>query len=231
MKIRTLSLAFGAAVALASSAMAGGHKKPVCPPEPCAMVPEYYTATRTVMKCQMVEETRMVTVMERVPEERLVRRTVCRMAPETREVDVVRHVCKPVVEEKTVTRCVKVVTPVEKTVTRCVDKGHVECQPVGCKGAMRPVWVSNPVMETATVVVNESHREKVQQTVQRVRMQREAVVEKARVTCCKPVMETVEEKVVVMVCRPVTKEVVCRVPRMVPVTETYTACRMVPAGK
>ena len=221
MKIRTWALAFGAAVALVSSAMAGGHKKPVCPPEPCAMVPEYYTATRTVMKCQMVEEKRVVTVMERVPEERLVRRTVCRM------VDVVRHVCKPVVEEKTVTRCVKVVTPVEKTVTRCVDRGHVECQPVGCKGALKPVWVSNPVMETGTVVVNECHREKVQQTVQHVRMHREAVVERARVTCCKPVME----KCVVMVCKPVTREVVCRVPRMVPVTETYTACRMVPAGK
>ncbi|MBM4096104.1 MAG: hypothetical protein ACKO9Z_07125 [Planctomycetota bacterium] len=230
MTIRTLAAAVAAA-ALALPALAAGHKKPACPPEPCAMVPEYTTATRTVMKCQMVEEKRVVTVMERVPEERLVRRAVCRMVPETREVDVVRHVRVPVIEEKTVTRCVKVSTPVEKTVTRCVDMGHVECQPVGCKGTLKPVWVSNPVMQTDTVVVNETHREKVQQTVQKVRMQREAVCEKARVTTCRPVMEMVEEKCVVMVCRPVTKEVVVRVPRMVPVTETYTVCRMVPAGK
>lgn len=228
---RTLTLAFGAAVALASTATAGGHGKGALAPQPVAMVPEYYTATRTVMKCRMVEEKRLVTVMERVPEERVVSHTVCRRVPEVREVSVVRHVKVPVVEEKTVTHCVKVVTPVEKTITRKVDKGHVECQPVGCKGNLKPVWVSNPVLETSTVVVNETHREKVLETVEKVKMRREAVVEQVQKTRCKPVKETVEETKVVMVCRPVTREVVCRVPRMVPVTETYTACRMVPAGK
>ncbi|MFZ4644829.1 MAG: hypothetical protein ACOYNP_03645 [Gemmataceae bacterium] len=231
MIIRTLALALAACVLGSPSLQANGHKKAVVvAPAPCVpMVAETYTAQRTVMRCEWSEERRQVTVMELVPEERVVRQKVCRMVPETRDVQVVRHVCKPVIEERMVERCVLKSEPVEKTVTRCVDRGHFECQPVGCKGHMKNVWVPCPTMETCTVVVNECRKERVMEKVSRARMHVEAVNDTVKVTTCKPVMETVDVKCTVMVCRPVTKEVVCRVPRMVPVVETYTACRMVPA--
>jgi len=226
-----------------SSASAGGCGPVMTTVTVYEQVPETYTGTRTVYKNECVSEAYTAYRTETVPEARQVTRYVSRQVHETKQITVNTWQTVQTTEMRTVTKRVPVCKEVTTISRKCVDNGCwqsecVETFASKLKGKFnscghcpeytsRKVWVSNKQwVETPCTKMVKSY-ECVTECVPTTVCKKVCVPEVKTVTSCRTVCEPITETVTVNVCKTVPYTGTRMVNKCVPVTESYTATRMV----
>jgi hypothetical protein len=217
-------------------------------------VPEKYEATRTVYKQECVQENYTACRTECTMEQRTRDVTVYKSVAETHNETRCVTRCVPCVEDRCVTKQVVTCVPETTYTHKCVDKGHYECREVACGPTLGEslhslfhkneccecacecacprtktvqVWVACKVDECVPCTHNVRHVECVQ-TVEHVTVYKHVSEQvTVPVTCFHCVPECVKQTYTVSVPHQVSYQAVRNVTRCVPVTETYTACKMV----
>jgi hypothetical protein len=215
------------------------------------VVPQTYTAYRTEMV--PTQQTRTYLVSKCVPEVQTRTRIVCTPVTEVQPRTITRCVvnCVPVTTmcTRTVDRghyeCREVVEPCAPAATSCGHGGRLgglfrgrnhgscaapcgdDCGPTYVTRTVR-VWVPNCVTESYPVTRMQRQVSYVNETVNVTVCKMVPKEETYQVTVNKIVCEPRTETVTVNVCKMVPYEATRMVTRCVPVTENYTACRMVP---